>query len=212
MRFRKPSPSMAVSIAALVMASTGSAVAAVSYASNAGAVDHKSAVSATSSRSHAAGRLVATRKHGNDKGRIPNNFLAQVPYSTTFDMAAQVNDNAAGAPQPLYRSPFGTLTASCNDQDSRAGSEDPAVAFSFSNSTGNAVNVARTGGRGNPSVVGLPAGAQYQFTTNGSSTFRLMVEAAGTDVVYDGQARQDGTGTAAGACVVAGTAQVFRKY
>src|SRR3954467_7418717 len=75
MRIRKPSPSLVISIIALVMASTGSAIAAVSYARSAGAVDGRSAVGASSSLSHAAGRLVATASGGSHKGKIPVTFL-----------------------------------------------------------------------------------------------------------------------------------------
>ncbi|HSD79536.1 MAG TPA: hypothetical protein VLB47_02705, partial [Solirubrobacteraceae bacterium] len=62
MRFGRPSPSLAVSLAALVMASTGTAVAAVTYAQNAGAVDGRSAVGSGASPRRAAGRLVATQR------------------------------------------------------------------------------------------------------------------------------------------------------
>ena len=82
MKFRKPSPAMAVSVAALVMASTGSAVAAVSFATNAGAVDHKSAGSATGTNDSVAGsswppaRAATTRARSRtsswDKCRSPH--------------------------------------------------------------------------------------------------------------------------------------------
>src|SRR3954467_910128 len=75
MRIRKPSPSLVISIVALVMASTGSAVAAVSFARNAGAVDHKSAVGSGATLSHAAGKLVATRAKGAGKGTIAAKYL-----------------------------------------------------------------------------------------------------------------------------------------
>ena len=49
MRIRRPSPATVLSVVALVMATTGTAVAAVDFARNAGAVDRLSAVSAGSS-------------------------------------------------------------------------------------------------------------------------------------------------------------------
>ena len=64
MKIRRPSPSLVISVIALVIATTGSAVAAVSFARNAGAVDGRSAVSASSTLSHAAGRLAATARSG----------------------------------------------------------------------------------------------------------------------------------------------------
>ncbi len=59
MRIRRPSPAMVVAIVALVMACAGTSIAAVNYASNAGAVDGLSAVRA-GSVDRAAGRLIAT--------------------------------------------------------------------------------------------------------------------------------------------------------
>ena len=52
---RRPSPSLILSIVAVVMASAGTSVAAINYARNAGAVDGKSAVSASASNAKAAG-------------------------------------------------------------------------------------------------------------------------------------------------------------
>ena len=75
MKLRRPSPAMVVALVALVMASTGTAVAAVNFAQNAGAVDGKSAVRSSVTRSTAAGRLVATASRGLLKGRIPGKFL-----------------------------------------------------------------------------------------------------------------------------------------
>src|SRR5215207_1583101 len=79
MKLHRPSPAMVVALIALVMAMTGSAVAAVNFATNAGAVDGKSAVRAGVTRSFAAGRLVATAADGPNKGRIPSKFLDLSP-------------------------------------------------------------------------------------------------------------------------------------
>ena len=54
MRFTKPSPSMVVASIALFVSLGGTSVAAVSYARNAGKVDGKDAVKASSSTSKAA--------------------------------------------------------------------------------------------------------------------------------------------------------------
>src|SRR3954471_1176075 len=121
MRIRRPSPSLVISIVALVMATTGSAVAAVSFARNAGAVDGRSAVGASSSVKHATGRLVATATGGSHKGQIPVKFLANVPASTTFAQYVPVVDNAGGASQVLNTNSLGTLSATCSDQDNRSG-------------------------------------------------------------------------------------------
>src|SRR3954449_403250 len=106
---RRPSPSLVVSIIALVFAAAGTSIAAVNFARNAGAVDHKSAVGAASSRSHAAGKLVATASSGSLKGKIPIRFLEQGAYVSgskqTFSQSMPVTDNASSAPVGLTLSP-----------------------------------------------------------------------------------------------------------
>jgi hypothetical protein len=209
MRIRKPSPSLVISIAALVMASTGSAVAAVSFARNAGAVDHRSAVSASSSLHHAAGRLVATASGGSHKGKVPVKFVANVPESTTFGRYAPVVDNTTGGSQVLSAGSLGTLSATCNDQDNRSGVLDPTTTLTFQ-SSGLSVNFARSIGGANATVLPMAPNTTQGITINGSNTFHVQVESFGTDVIYDGQVRQDGRGTGTANCLVAGTAQTFR--
>jgi hypothetical protein len=209
MGFRKPSPAMVVAVVALVTSGTGSAIAAVNYAKRAGAVDGKSAVKATASLSRAAGKLVATRRTGENKGKIPNKFLGQVPEATTFGRYAEVIDNAAGGDVALNASRLGTLSAACNDQAGASGNEDPTSTVSYTNTTTVAVNVARSVGNQQAVVVSVPAGARESFTINGSNTFRIHAEIGGVDVVYEGQVRQDGRGTAAGSCLVAGTVETI---
>src|SRR3954463_4603320 len=99
MRIRHPSPATVIALVALVMATSGTAVAAVDFARNAGAVDGKSAVSAKSSLRHAAGRLVATNKSGPDKGRIPAKFIAGAATSatSTWVKGTDVADNGTAA-------------------------------------------------------------------------------------------------------------------
>jgi hypothetical protein len=210
MKIRKPSPSLAISIVALVMATTGSAVAAVSYARNAGAVDGRSAVGATSGLKHATGRLVATATSGSHKGQIPGRFVANVPASTTFGRYAPVVDNTTGGSENLNSTSLGTLSATCNDQDNRAGTLDPTTTLTFQ-SAGTTVNFARAIGGNNATVVGMPPNTTQSITINGSNTFQIQVESFGVDVVYDGQVRQDGRGTATANCLVAGTEQKITK-
>jgi hypothetical protein len=209
MKFRKPSPAMVVSVVALVMASTGSAVAAVSFARNAGAVDHKSAGSATGTNDSVAGKLVATRKTGHNKGKIPNKFLGQVPYTSTFSRVTQVEDNLAGANTPLSAAGLGLLSTACNDQSNQTGSEDPTTTITFTSNQTVPVNFARQVGAGAPVVVSQPPGTAQSFTINGSNVFRIQVESAGVDVVFQGQVRQDGRDTPTGSCLVAGTVETF---
>ena len=207
MGFRKPSPAMVVAIIALISGSAGSAIAAVNYAKRAGAVDGKSAVKATASNDRAAGKLVATRRTGKSKGKIPNKFLGQTPFSTTFGRYAEVIDNAAGGDADLNASRLGILRAACNDQAGATGNEDPTSTVSFTNTTPTIVQFARPVGNQPAVVIALPSGARESFTINGSNMFRVHAEYAGVNVTYEGQVRQDGRGTAAGSCLVAGTAE-----
>jgi len=196
---------MAVALAALVMATTGTAVAAtVKFARNAGAVDHKSAVSASSGKTKAAGKLVATRAKGADTGKFANRFLAHVPYTTTFSKGADVTDNAQGSSITLSKTRLGTLAASCGDQRAATGVEDPKVTFTFANGTGDSVNFARETGSGGTQVVSVAKGAQAAFTVLNSNTFRVQVEARGVDSIFEGQVRQDGAASATARCVFVG--------
>ena len=117
-RLKLPSPAMVVALVALLVASSGTAVAGVSYVRNAGAVDGKSAVADGASRSDAAGRLVATQRSGADRGRIDARYLdlagVAAGRTETFGRAFDVQDNAQGAPEAIGTIPgLGTLTASC---------------------------------------------------------------------------------------------------
>src|SRR4051794_6559128 len=107
MKLRRPSPSMIVALIALILSMSGSAVAAVSYASRAGSVDGKSAVGAGASGNQAAGRLVATAKGGFDKGKIPGKFLGGVVQGSgqPFTQTVPVSDNANLAATPIVTVP-----------------------------------------------------------------------------------------------------------
>jgi hypothetical protein len=211
MNVRRPSPSMAVSIAALVMASTGTAVAAVNYAQNAGAVDGRSAVSNGASLKRAAGRLVATQRRGADRGRIATKYLdldgAVHGRSATFGRSFSVVDDQTLAPVAIGSVPgIGTVTASCVDENKTAGRMDPATTIAVANTSGDAVNISRRVGA-NPYEIGaLLNGTQTTFTIRGSNAFELHLERKGTNYAVHGVVRQDGRGTTAAACLVYGYA------
>ena len=197
---------MAVACTALFVALGGTGIAAVNYASRAGAVDGKSAVSATATLSKAGGKLVATQRSGSDKGQIPAKFLDNVPVTQTFGQAFEVVDNATGAPQTIGSvAEIGTLTASCVDQAQQPGNEDPQTTISLTNSSGETVNIARTVGGGNPTLGPLANGTVHSFNINGSNTFRMHVERRGVNMLVDGTVRQDGRGSGAATCLVYGT-------
>src|SRR3954447_24079907 len=157
---RRPSPSLVVSIIALVFAAAGTSIAAVNFAKNAGAVDGKSAVGAASSSKRAAGKLVATASSGALKGKIPARFL-EIPgvsgfiagSKQTFAQSMAVNDNANNTAVTIGgANGLGLLTATCGDQNNTAGKEDPRVTLTFANGSGSAVNLTRDVGNGAPSV------------------------------------------------------------
>ena len=138
MRLKRPSPATVISDRRARHGDDGTAVAAVDFARNSGAVDGKSAVAASSSRAHAAGRLVATNSKGPDKGQLPGKFVAGVVQgeggTSTFGRAFDVADNAVVAPVPMVDVPgIGRLAASCVDQNKTAGKEDPSTTVTFTN-------------------------------------------------------------------------------
>ena len=208
MRIRRPSPATVIATIALVMATTGTAVAAVDFARNAGAVDKLSAVPAGSSNNRAKGNLVATARGGSNPGQIPNKFLADVGQLTNFSAPFDVPDNASGANIPLTSSSFGRLEASCQDQNNNAGVEDPRTVLVFTNTSGAPMNYARQVGNGDATVALLQNGTVNQFTINGSNTFTYHLQQGSMHVIIQGAVRQERADPAAGVCVVWGTAQV----
>jgi hypothetical protein len=210
MHFRRPSPSLVISLIALVMATSGTAVAAVSYAKNAGKVDGKDASSAGASLKSAAGNVVATAPRGPERGKIPGKFLSDVMRGSadSFARPAEVQDNAGDVPTQIANIPgLGTISASCFDQNARAGVEDPATTITFGNTSGAQVNVSREvrDRQDNAIFVQLP-NTTSQFTVGGSNVFRLHIERDGINYVVDGVIRQDGRGTPAGTCIAYGYA------
>ena len=210
MRISRPSPATVISPIAIVMATSGTAVAAVSYATNAGAVDKLSAVSAGSSNSRAKGKLVATARGGSGAGKIPNKFLAGVPEIAQFAAPFNVEDNQTGATVDLATTPFGKVSASCQDQSATTGTEDPRMVISFTNTSGGPLNRARRVGAGEASIGLFSNGTVDSFTINSSNTFRIHLQNEGTQVVVEGAARQDRPDPANGTCLVWGTVEVVR--
>lgn len=204
---KKPSPSLVVSIIALVFAMAGTSIAAVSFAKNAGAVDGKSAVSGRVANARAAGKLVATGR----SGRIPIRFLdlqgIMRGERNTFAQGIEVADNATSVPLTVASQPgLGSLTATCDDQAGAAGTEDPQTTIRFTNESGAPVNFSRTVGRGNPAVEIVAANTQASFTIDNSNTFAVYAQTGTTHWVIGGNVRQDGKGTPTAACAVWGYA------
>jgi hypothetical protein len=207
MKISRPSPAMVVAGIALFVSLGGTSMAAVNYARKAGAVDGKSAVSASSSLSHAAGRLVATRKHGDHKGRLPGKFVYGVPKTKPFNVTTEVVDNTPGVPQLLATlGAFGTLTSTCRDQNPTPGIEDPISVITFNNTSGVQLNVAHHVGTGETTVGFTPNQTASSLTIRGSNTFTFHVEGAGHNAIVTAAARQEGQRTPAGLCAVYGVA------
>lgn len=210
MRWR-PTPSLVLSIVAVVLAAAGTSVAAINYARNAGAVDGKSAVWASSSLARAAGKLVTTKASGPLKGRIPARFLdlsgVVAGAKSTFHQSLEVVDNSTGAPVTIGGLPgLGALTVTCSDQNDKAGVENPRASFSFANTSGQTLNYDRQVGGAATTVIALANGTQDAFAINNSDTFRVHAETAAGNYVVEGAMRQDGQGTPAGLCQLYGYA------
>jgi hypothetical protein len=210
MRLRRPSPGTVLSTVAIVMATTGTAAAAVDFARNAGMVDGVSAVGASSSNSRAKGNLVATARGGSNSGQIPNKFLADVPEAKAFQAPFAVEDNQTGATNDLASTPLGRFSASCQDQSMAAGTEDPRMVLSFTNQSGFPANIARRAGVGEANVGLISNGTVDSFAIATSNTFRVHVQQNTTQVIIEGAARQDRPDPANGTCLVWGTVSVIR--
>jgi hypothetical protein len=208
-RLKAPSPSMVVSVVALVFAATGSAVAAVDFARNAGAVDGKSAVSSSATRSHAAGRLVATAGKGPLKGRIPSKFLdlggTVRGAAASFGRALPLGDNQTLAPINIGSVPeIGSVTAACADENGKAGLVDPSATLTFANTSGDAVNLSRSVDNQPATVTVLLNNTVDSFKISGSKPFELHMERKGTNYVVNGVFRQDGRNTPSANCLIYG--------
>jgi hypothetical protein len=212
MRLRRPSPAMVVAIIALVVALSGTAIAAVDYARNAGAVDGKSAVGAQASLARAAGKLVAAAGAGPGKGRIPAKFLEDVMRggSTSLTRYLRVEDNQEGPTVPLAIIPkIGRLDAQCRDQDPVPGMESSQTIITFTGSDPDGVNVSRLLGRdiaGGRDGIVFTAGKNQPVTiiSLADSLFQLVLQARDRTVFVSGSSRSDANFSPAAACLIFG--------
>jgi hypothetical protein len=203
-KIKKPSPAIVISIVALVFAMTGSAAAVVSFARNAGAVDGKSATTTGASNNFAAGKLVATRASGTLKGTLPSKFLDPntVPREFVFGRNAEVIDNGSELPFTIATIPgFGTVTATCGDENNTTGNENPKTTITFGNSSGDTIEFARETGTGSVALANLANNQTSAFTITASNTFTLNIQKRGTNLLVFGVVRQNGQGTAAASCI-----------
>ena len=212
MRIGMPSPAMVVALVALVVASSGTAVAVVGYARNAGAVDGKSAVAARSTLKHAKGKLVATASAGQNRGRIPGRFVSGVMRgaSTSLTTYMRVVDNADGPVVPLAIIPnIGRLDARCRDQDPTPGVESTQTIITFTGSDPGGVNVSRLIGRDiesrrNALVFTAPKDVPMEILDFADYFFQLVLQARERTVFISGASRSDANKTDNAACLIFG--------
>ena len=218
---RRPSPALVLSVIAVVFSLTGASVAAIEYARDAGAVDHRSAVGASSSRDRAAGKLVATARSGSLKGQIPFRFLdlggtlhgSHSSFQKSIPLA--VNLNQPSAPRTSDRTLYNsatlvelpqnvTLAAVCSEQTQGSGKPDPKTTISMTNTSGQTLNVAHwVGGTQAAVVFTLDDGHGNGFDITESNTFGYDIERNGTHTMIQGVFRQDST-DAGPACTLYG--------
>ena len=199
-----PSPAMVVALIALVLAMTGSAVAAL----NASSVNGISAVPAGASLKRAAGKLVATNKSGSHRGQIPSKYLDTSNsvtghgFAQVFGANIQVVDNATLGAQVLVNVPFfGTLTVGCRDESAVVGREDPQSTVTFTNTSGNTLALARTGSGVATSIRDVQNGTTDSFTLSNAHTYEYNIQSpGGINVLIHGVVNQIGRNTADARC------------
>jgi hypothetical protein len=213
-KLRLPSPAMVVAVIALIVALSGTAIAAVNYARNSGAVDGKSAVGASASLRSAAGKLVATQTGGDGKGQIPARFLDGVMRGGTMTLSKYLHttDNQAGRPTALLTVPgIGRFDAQCDDVDPAAGTQTTRTSINFTASVSSGVNVSRLLGRDvataqRPIVFTAPKAQPVSILASADGLFEVIMEARGRSVLVTGAARTDSSPGPNAACLIWGTA------
>jgi hypothetical protein len=205
---------MVVAVIALIVALSGTAMAAVDFAQNAGAVDGKSAVGAKASLRDAAGKLVATASGGEGKGQIPARFVDGVMRGGTATLSKYLRtvDNQPGRPTPLLIVPgIGRMDAQCDDVDPTPGTATTRTSINFTASVAQGVNVSRLLGRDianaqRPDVFTAFRGSPVPIIASADGLFEVVMEAKSRSVLIAGAARTDNAPGPKAACLIWGTA------
>jgi hypothetical protein len=205
---------MVVALVALLVALSGTAIAAVDFARNAGAVDGYSAVGSGSTLHDAAGKLVAAAGSGEAKGRIPARFLDDVMRGGSQGLSKYLRtaDNQPGRPTPLLIVPgIGRFDARCDDVDPTAGTQTTRTSITFTGSVAQGVNVSRLLGRDiatdqRPDVFSAPRGQPVPIIASADGLFQAVMEAGGRSLLVTGAARTDNGPGPKAACLIWGTA------
>lgn len=209
MKISRPSPAMIVALTALVFAMTGTGIAAVNYANNAGAVDGKSAVSATASLKSSKGKLIAAATGGKESGRIPGKFISDVARAERFGVSNDVPDNGVSASGLIAdegsTGGLGKIRTTCADQNATAGVKNAAMDFTFQNTSGKPLNFARRAGNNAARFVLLQPNGGDQVQVGSATTVTYQIQQDDVNVVVDAVVREDNAGTAGARCTVYGT-------
>jgi hypothetical protein len=212
MRGRLPSPAMVVAVIALVVALSGTAVAAVTYARNAGAVDGKSAVSSDVALATAKGKLVATSASGTSRGRIPGRFVSDVMRggATSITKYMRAVDNQPGPVVAIATiDGIGKFEAQCRDQDPAVNVKSTQTIITFTASQPGGVNISRLTGRdvenSRDGIVftALPTQA-VPVISLADTMFQLILQSGPKTVFLSGSARSDANHTPSAACLIWG--------
>jgi hypothetical protein len=203
---------MVVAVIALVIALSGTAVAAVDYARNAGAVDGRSAVTSNATLGAAKGKLVATANTGGSRGRIPGRFVSDVMRggATSISKYLRAVDNQPGPVVAIATIPgIGKFEAQCRDQDPAPNIESTQTIVTFTASEPGGVNVSRLTGRDIDSsrdgvvFTALPTQA-VPVISIADTMFQLILQSGPKTVFVSGSARSDANHTAGAACLIWG--------
>ena len=214
MRPSMPSPAMVVALIALVVALSGTAIAAVDFATNAGAVDSKSAVSSTASLALAKGKLVATANNGPSRGRLPGRFVDDVMRggSSAISQYLRAVDNQPGPSSRSRRSTgSGASRRSAATRIPRPNVKSTQTIITFTASQPGGVNVSRLLGRdienARDGVVftALPTQA-VPIISLADTMFQLILQSGSKTVFMSGSARSDANRTPNAACLIWGIA------
>jgi hypothetical protein len=207
-----PSPAMVVALIALVVGLSGTAVAAVDFARNSGAVDGKSAVSSSATLGAAKGKLVATDSSGSARGRVPGRFVSDVMRggATSIAKVLQAVDNEPGPVVAIATiDGVGKFEAQCRDQDPATGVESTQTVVTFTASQPGGASVSRLTGRDIDSsrdgvvFTALPNQA-VPVISLADTMFQLILQSGPRTVFFSGSARSDANHTAAAACSIWG--------
>jgi hypothetical protein len=168
----------------------------------------------------AAGKLVATYKSGDNRGKLPLRIIAGAASENSVDNLSDaaargrngarliaVADNQTTAADTMIDLDLGSLQVSCADQNNGAGIENATTRVTVTNSSGAAMNLSRSVGNGAPAIVTLETGTADTFSVPQENTFSIQLQGTGNKtVLVEGTARQLGQGTNDSSCAVFATA------